>query len=146
MLDFSRLVNYQAYYLPFSQSKLCLYGHKDIARMLWRWLYGSRSTRWWRTFLNFDPQSPRSLLSLILKCSPYRWVSYPGLTSHPSHEMAKRMLRKGCFGGVLSFGVIGGKVEDGSKVVDSLSMSTNLPNVGDAKTVRRSTLLFMYVY
>lgn len=33
------------------------------------------------------------------------WVSYPGLKSHPYHELAKKYLNG--FGGVLTFGVKG---------------------------------------
>ena len=58
------------------------------------------------------------------------WVSYPGLLSHPTHELAKKYLKNG-FGGVLSFGIKG----DGDKFVDSLKLATNLANVGDAKTL-----------
>lgn len=35
-----------------------------------------------------------------------KWVSYPGLESHPSHQLAKKYLKHG-FGGVLSFGIEG---------------------------------------
>jgi O-acetylhomoserine/O-acetylserine sulfhydrylase len=66
------------------------------------------------------------------------WVSYVGLESHPSHQLALKMLREGTFGGVLSFGVKGGDESDaalGSKVVDSLKLASNLANVGDAKTL-----------
>lgn len=59
------------------------------------------------------------------------WVLYPGLESHPSHELAKKYLKRG-FGGVLSIGVKGGK---GDNVVDSLQLATNLANVGDSKTL-----------
>lgn len=52
------------------------------------------------------------------------WVSYPGLESHPSHELAKKYLKRG-FGGVLSFGVKGGS-EAGSKVVDGFKIISNL--------------------
>ncbi|KAG0130259.1 Cys/Met metabolism PLP-dependent enzyme-domain-containing protein [Tuber indicum] len=61
------------------------------------------------------------------------WVSYPGLESHPSHEMAKKYLKRG-FGGVLSFGLKGGEDRIVS-VVDSLKLASNLANVGDAKTL-----------
>lgn len=53
-----------------------------------------------------------------------RWVSYPGLESHASHEMAKRYLKKG-FGGVLSFGVKG-DAKAGSQVVDGFKLISNL--------------------
>lgn len=59
------------------------------------------------------------------------WVSYPGLESHPSHEIAKRYLKRG-FGGVLSFGVRGGE-KAGTTLVDNLKLASNLANVGDAK-------------
>jgi O-acetylhomoserine/O-acetylserine sulfhydrylase len=52
------------------------------------------------------------------------WVSYPGLESHASHELAKRYLSRG-FGGVLSFGIKGGG-EAGSQVVDNLKLVSNL--------------------
>ncbi|RHZ49686.1 O-acetylhomoserine aminocarboxypropyltransferase/cysteine synthase family protein [Aspergillus thermomutatus] len=61
------------------------------------------------------------------------WVSYPGLESHPSHELAKRYLKRG-FGGVLSFGVKGGAAA-GSQVVDNFKLISNLANVGDSKTL-----------
>jgi len=64
------------------------------------------------------------------------WVSFVGLESHPSHQLALKMLREGTFGGVLNFGVKGGDdVTLGSKVVDSLRLASNLANVGDAKTL-----------
>ncbi|KZT33352.1 putative O-acetylhomoserine-lyase [Sistotremastrum suecicum HHB10207 ss-3] len=62
------------------------------------------------------------------------WVYYPGLPSHPSHALAKRLLRPGAFGGVLSFGVKG-DATIGSKVVDKLKLASILANVGDAKTL-----------
>ncbi|CAO2648267.1 Nn.00g075340.m01.CDS01 [Neocucurbitaria sp. VM-36] len=61
------------------------------------------------------------------------WVSYPGLESHQSHELAKKYLQRG-FGGVLSFGVKGGGAA-GSQVVDNFKLISNLANVGDSKTL-----------
>lgn len=52
------------------------------------------------------------------------WVSYLGLEDHPSHEMARRYLKRG-FGGVLSFGVRGG-ADAGRRVVDGFRLVTNL--------------------
>lgn len=62
------------------------------------------------------------------------WISYLGLPSHGSHETAKKYLRPGYFGGMLSFG-IKGSAADASKVVDSLKLASHLANVGDAKTL-----------
>lgn len=61
------------------------------------------------------------------------WVSYPGLDSHSSHQLAKKYLPRG-FGGVLSFGVKGGEAA-GSQVVDGFKLISNLANVGDSKTL-----------
>lgn len=61
------------------------------------------------------------------------WVSYPGLESHPSHETAKKYLKRG-YGGVLSFGINGGG-EAGSEIVDGFKLISNLANVGDSKTL-----------
>lgn len=74
-------------------------------------------------------------LAKWLESNPYvSWVSYPGLESHQSHEIAKKYLRKDCFGGVLSFGVKGG-ADAGSQVVDGFKLISNLANVGDAKSL-----------
>ena len=61
------------------------------------------------------------------------WVNYPGLESHPSHALAKRYLRHG-FGGVLSFGIRGGR-EAGRQFIDGVRLASHLANVGDAKTL-----------
>ncbi len=60
-------------------------------------------------------------------------VNYPGLTSSPYHEMAKRYLKHG-YGGVLTFNIKGGK-ENASKFVEALELVSHLANVGDAKTL-----------
>lgn len=62
-----------------------------------------------------------------------KWVRYPGLADDPSHDLASRLLRHG-FGGVLVFGVAGGR-EAGLKVVDNVRLFTHLANVGDAKSL-----------
>ncbi|KAG6811366.1 hypothetical protein H0H92_007751 [Tricholoma furcatifolium] len=62
------------------------------------------------------------------------WVSYLGLPSHESYELAVKTLRPGAFGGVLSFG-LKGDAKTGGKLVDSLKLASNLANVGDAKTL-----------
>ncbi|KAK3321061.1 Cys/Met metabolism PLP-dependent enzyme-domain-containing protein [Cercophora scortea] len=73
-------------------------------------------------------------LAKYLEKSPYvSWVSYPGLASHPSHEIALKYLKRG-YGGVLSFGVKGG-AEAGAQVVDGFKLISNLANVGDSKTL-----------
>lgn len=60
-------------------------------------------------------------------------VSYPGLSSSPYHQLAKKYLKHG-FGAVLSFNIKGSK-ENATKFVDSLKLVSHLANVGDAKTL-----------
>ncbi len=61
------------------------------------------------------------------------WVNYPGLASHPSHDVAKRTL-KGGFGGMITFGIKGG-VDAGRKLIDNVKLFSLLANVGDAKSL-----------
>ncbi|MCD8739658.1 O-acetylhomoserine aminocarboxypropyltransferase/cysteine synthase [Mucilaginibacter roseus] len=60
-------------------------------------------------------------------------VNYPGLTSSPYHELAKKYLSNG-FGAVLSFEVKGEKA-NATAVIDNLKLVSHLANVGDAKTL-----------
>ena len=61
------------------------------------------------------------------------WVSYPGLESHPAHRNARRYLQGG-FGGVVTFGIRGGR-EAGRRLIDSVKLFSLLANVGDAKSL-----------
>ncbi|HSG85598.1 MAG TPA: O-acetylhomoserine aminocarboxypropyltransferase/cysteine synthase [Candidatus Limnocylindrales bacterium] len=61
------------------------------------------------------------------------WVSYPGLASHPSHEVATRTLTGG-YGGIVTFGLAGG-LEAGRRLIDSVRVFSLLANVGDAKSL-----------
>ncbi len=65
--------------------------------------------------------------------SSVEFVWYPGLKSSPYHDLAKKYLTNG-FGGVLQFGVKGGK-EKASQLIDELKLASHLANVGDAKTL-----------
>ncbi len=61
------------------------------------------------------------------------WVNYPGLSSHPDHEKAKRFLKDG-FGAIIGFGVKGGR-EAGIKLINSVKLLSHVANIGDAKTL-----------
>ena len=61
------------------------------------------------------------------------WVGYPGLASHPSHEVATRVLSGG-FGGLVTFGIKGG-ADAGRRLIDSVKLFSLLANVGDAKSL-----------
>ncbi|MBU7319809.1 homocysteine synthase [Paenibacillus oleatilyticus] len=61
------------------------------------------------------------------------WVSYAGLPSHSSHELAKKYLPKGQ-GAIMTFGIKGG-VEAGRKVINAVKLFSHLANVGDSKSL-----------
>lgn len=61
------------------------------------------------------------------------WTIYPGLSDHPTHNLACKYL-KGGFGGIVGFGIEGG-LEAGKKFIDSLKLFSHLANVGDAKSL-----------
>jgi len=61
-------------------------------------------------------------------------VTYLGLPSHPSHQLALKTLRPDAFGGMLTFRVEGG-FEKVKKVIDNLKLASHLANLGDAKTL-----------
>ena len=60
-------------------------------------------------------------------------VNYPGLASHPDHELAKRQMRGG-FGGMLSFELRGG-LEAGIRAMNRVEFCTLAPTLGDADTL-----------
>ena len=58
-------------------------------------------------------------------------VYYPGLESHPQHELAKK--QQTGFGGLLSFELEGGK-DDGWRLIDATQICSITANLGDTKT------------
>ena len=61
------------------------------------------------------------------------WVNYPGLESHEDYKNAMKYLPDGQ-GGLMSFGVKGGRAE-GERFVNSVQLASHLANIGDAKTL-----------
>jgi O-succinylhomoserine sulfhydrylase len=58
-------------------------------------------------------------------------VYYPGLASHPQHELAGR--QQSGFGGIVSFELDGGK-DAAWKLIDSTRLVSITANLGDTKT------------
>ena len=59
-------------------------------------------------------------------------VMYPGLASHPQHEIAK--VQMSAFGGMLSFCVKGGEVE-AKRVINSLKLFTQATSLGGVESL-----------
>jgi O-acetylhomoserine (thiol)-lyase len=63
------------------------------------------------------------------------WVNYPGLEDDAYHDVATRILNRGKgFGGILSFGVDGGR-EAGRRFIEALELFTHLANIGDSRSL-----------
>ena len=61
------------------------------------------------------------------------WVSFPGLPSHPSYDLARKYVPDGP-GAVFTFGITGG-YEAGVSFIKRVELASHLANVGDAKTL-----------
>lgn len=62
------------------------------------------------------------------------WVTYPGLKSHPQHELALKYFTHSGFGAILGFGIKGG-LEAGKQLIRHIELFSHLANVGDAKSL-----------
>jgi len=60
-------------------------------------------------------------------------VNYPGLESHPMHEVARKQMPGG-YGGVLSFEIVGG-LEAVARVLPRLRYAYMAANLGQVDTV-----------
>lgn len=62
------------------------------------------------------------------------WVSYPGLKSHPAHELAQKYHHRGQYGAIVGFGIKGG-AQAGKNFINNVKLFSLLANVGDAKSL-----------
>ena len=60
------------------------------------------------------------------------WVRYPGLISHPQHELAKRQMD--AFGGMITLELKGGR-DAGENLVDRLQLCSLAVSLGDVRTL-----------
>jgi len=63
-----------------------------------------------------------------------RSVLYPGLDSHPQHDVAARQFRRGVAGGMLAFEVAGGR-DAGRAVIDALRLPELTASLGSVHTM-----------
>ena len=72
-----------------------------------------------------------ALASWLTSRAGIRTVNYPGLASHPQHELAARQQRAS--GGIVSFSVEGGQA-GAWNVIDHVKLCSITGNLGDART------------
>jgi O-acetylhomoserine (thiol)-lyase len=74
-----------------------------------------------------------AVAKFLEKQAEVEWVRFPGLESHPSHKIAKKLFKNG-FGATVIFEVKGGE-QAGKKFIEKLELFSHLANVGDAKSL-----------
>jgi len=61
-------------------------------------------------------------------------VRYPGLASHPQHELSKRVLRDGMAGGMLAVDLDGGRAH-GERFLDRVQIAVHATSLGSVETL-----------
>ncbi|MEO8006186.1 MAG: O-acetylhomoserine aminocarboxypropyltransferase, partial [Betaproteobacteria bacterium] len=75
----------------------------------------------------------RAVVKFLSTHEAVQAVAYPELPAHPDHELAKKILPRGC-GAVFSF-TLKGERAAGRRFIESLKVFSHLANVGDAKSL-----------
>ena len=78
-------------------------------------------------------ENTRKVVAFLADHDAVEWVSYPELPEHADHELAKKLLPRGC-GAVFSFSVKGGRAA-GRRFIENVELLSHLANVGDAKSL-----------
>lgn len=60
------------------------------------------------------------------------WVRYPGLTTHPQHDLARKQMRN--FGGMVAFEIKGGR-KAGERLMNSVGLITLAVSLGDCDSL-----------
>lgn len=84
--------------------------------------------------LRFGKHSENALsVATFLEAHPaVAWVRYPGLQSHPQHELAKRQMNE--FGGMITMELKGGRAA-GETLVNHLQICSLAVSLGDVRTL-----------
>ncbi|MBT1450367.1 methionine gamma-lyase [Glaciecola sp. XM2] len=77
-------------------------------------------------------QSAYTIARFLEQRSEVKWVSYPGLESHPQQRLANKQMRY--FGGMIAFELHGGSAE-GIAFMDALNLVQRAVSLGDAETL-----------
>ena len=78
-------------------------------------------------------ENTRTLVAFLRDHPMVESVGYPELPGHPDHDLAARLLPRGC-GAVFTFNLRGTR-EHGRRFIETLRLFSHLANVGDAKSL-----------
>ncbi|HAQ21982.1 MAG TPA: Cys/Met metabolism PLP-dependent enzyme [Acidimicrobiaceae bacterium] len=82
--------------------------------------------------LRQQSETAAALAEFLEGCGEVSEVRYPGLSSHPQHELALRQMRS--MGGLLTFDLIGGS-EAGKRFVEATSIARQATSLGGPETL-----------
>jgi len=77
-------------------------------------------------------QNAMQIASFLMDHPKVAWIKYPGLETHPQHDLAKKQMRG--FGSMLSFGLKDG-FKAGKKLMNSVKLSTLAVSLGGVETL-----------
>lgn len=77
-------------------------------------------------------ESAQKIAEYLEKHPKVEWVKYPGLKSHPQHELAKQQMKG--FGAMISFGLKGG-YQAGEKLMDNVHLAMLAVSLGGVETL-----------
>ncbi|HQU49067.1 MAG TPA: O-acetylhomoserine aminocarboxypropyltransferase [Casimicrobiaceae bacterium] len=75
----------------------------------------------------------RRIVAFLREHPMVETIAYPELPGHPDHELAKRLLPRGC--GAIFTVALRASREQGRRFIESLRLFSHLANVGDAKSL-----------
>jgi O-acetylhomoserine (thiol)-lyase len=78
-------------------------------------------------------QNTQKVAEFLAEHAKVKWVTYPGLKSHPDYAAAQKYLPRGA-GAILGFSIEGG-LEAGRNFINNLKLFSHLANVGDSKSL-----------
>jgi O-acetylhomoserine (thiol)-lyase len=78
-------------------------------------------------------ENTRKVVAFLAGQAMVARVGYPELEGHPSHELAQRLLPRGC-GSVFSFDLKGSR-RQGQAFIEALKIFSHLANVGDCRSL-----------
>ncbi len=78
-------------------------------------------------------ENTRKVVAFLAAHALVAQVGYPELPEHPSHQLAKKLLPRGC-GAVFSFDLRGSR-QQGRAFIEALKIFSHLANVGDCRSL-----------
>lgn len=78
-------------------------------------------------------QNGKTIATFLKNHPKVEKVYWPGFEDHPNHEVAKRQMRS--FGGMISFTLVGNRLEDAKKVMENLHLFSLAESLGGVESL-----------